>query len=49
MILPLPKFLKKNSIIVFFLAILIQNLFPTNVKLVYIIFKQFDNQYVSSF
>ena len=48
MTLPLPTFLKKKHI-VFFLGSFIQNLFLTNLKFVYIVFKQFDNQHVSNF
>ena len=53
--MPLPNFLKKKHI-VFFLGNFIQNLFLTklsnilvltNLKLVYIVFKQFDNRHIS--
>ena len=33
----------------FFLGIFIQNLFLTNLKYFYIVFKKFDNRHVSSF
>ena len=40
-------FLRKN--VVLFLGNFIQNLFLNNLKLVYVVFKQFDNQQFSNF